>query len=82
MKLSSLEEFYANKTIFITGASGFVGKVLLEKLLYSFSDVRQVLILMREKRGMSVEERLKKFKQLPVSENWFLNFTKILEDSV
>ena len=65
--LNSIQKFYAGKTIFITGASGFMGKVLLEKLLYSCSDVQEILILMRPKRGISGKERVENFKKLPVS---------------
>ena len=28
-----IKEFYKNKTIMITGCTGFIGKVILEKLL-------------------------------------------------
>ena len=28
-----IKEFYANKTIFLTGCTGFIGKVMLEKIL-------------------------------------------------
>lgn len=65
--LNSVQKFYVGKTIFITGASGFMGKVLVEKLLYSCSDVKEILILMREKRGVSGRERVEGFKKLPVS---------------
>lgn len=64
--LNSIQKFYNGKTIFITGASGFMGKVLVEKLLYSFSDVKEIFILMREKRGVPAEERVENFKKLPV----------------
>lgn len=66
-ELNSVQKFYAGKTIFITGASGFMGKVLLEKLLYSCSGVKEIIILMRGKRGQSAAERVDKFKSLPVS---------------
>jgi hypothetical protein len=45
-----------------------MGKVLIEKLLYSCLDVKEIIILMREKRGMSGKERVENFKKLPVSE--------------
>jgi len=45
-----------------------MGKVLIEKLLYSFSDVKEIMILMRPKRGKSVQERVDGFSKLPVSE--------------
>jgi alcohol-forming fatty acyl-CoA reductase len=66
-ELNSIQQFYVGKTIFITGASGFMGKVLMEKLLYYCSGVKEILILMREKRGKSGKERVEGFKKLAVS---------------
>lgn len=66
-KLTRIQEFYKGKTIFITGASGFMGKVLLEKLLYSCSDLKQIIILVRPKRGKSAAQRVQDFSTLPVS---------------
>lgn len=92
-ELNSIQKFYKNKTIFITGgkndkltnemcgrgksfncnifwshrkASGFMGKVLLEKLLYSCSDLKEIVILMRPKRGKSEAERVADFVNIPV----------------
>lgn len=62
-----IQEFYKGKTIFITGASGFMGKVLLEKLLYSCSDLKEILILMRPKRGKTADQRVQEFAQIPVT---------------
>ena len=66
-KLNSVQEFYKDKSIFITGGSGFMGKVLIEKLLYSCSDLKELIILMRPKRSKSAQERVEDFKKLPVS---------------
>ncbi|KAK4291380.1 hypothetical protein Pmani_035791 [Petrolisthes manimaculis] len=55
--VSEITEFYRNKTIFITGGTGFMGKVLVEKLLRS-CPVRRIYLLMRPKRGVDVEQRL------------------------
>lgn len=54
---SDIQNFYANSTIFITGTSGFIGKLLLEKLLRSCPDLSKIYILLREKKGKSVEQR-------------------------
>lgn len=54
-----IPEYYADKTLLITGGSGFLGKVLLEKILRSCPDVACVYLLIRAKRGVSVENRLK-----------------------
>lgn len=64
--MSSVKEFYSGKTIFVTGASGFMGKVLLEKLLYSCSGLKRIYILMREKKGKSGFERVEEFSSLPL----------------
>lgn len=67
-KMSSVKEFYRDKSIFVTGVSGFMGKVLLEKLLYSCSNVKQVFVLMREKRGKTGSERVIEFAKIPLFE--------------
>ncbi len=66
-ELTKMQKFYDGKTIFITGASGFMGKCLLEKILYSCS-VKQIFILVRGKRGKSAAQRVQEFSTLPVSD--------------
>lgn len=66
MTEGGIREFFKNKTIFITGGSGFMGKVLLEKLLYSCSDLKEIFLLMRPKRGKSGEQRVAEFANVPV----------------
>jgi hypothetical protein len=44
-----------------------MGKVLLEKLLYSCSDVRTIYILIRTKRCKTPEVRTEEMLKLPVS---------------
>ncbi|XP_049883830.1 fatty acyl-CoA reductase 1-like [Pectinophora gossypiella] len=55
----SVPEFYKGKHILITGATGFVGKALVEKLLRSCKGVSTIYLLMRQKKGLTSEERLK-----------------------
>lgn len=68
-ELNSVQKFYVGKTIFITGAAGFMGKVLIEKLLYSCSEVKELIVLVRPKRGKSVQQRVDEFSKLPVSQS-------------
>ncbi|XP_021357688.1 fatty acyl-CoA reductase 1-like isoform X1 [Mizuhopecten yessoensis] len=55
---TTIPEFYQDKCVFITGATGFMGKALLEKLLRSCPDIRRVYILIRPKKGKEVSQRL------------------------
>lgn len=64
---TSIAEFYTGRSIFITGASGFLGKILIEKLLRSCSGVAEIFLLIRQKKGLSVEERLGKILENKVS---------------
>ena len=64
---SEVNEFYKGKSVFLTGGSGFMGKVLIEKLLYSCSDLKEIFILMRPKKGRVPESHLQEMFKLPVS---------------
>lgn len=63
---TSIGNFYNDATVFVTGASGFLGKALLEKLLRSCNGIKTIQILLRSKRGMSSEQRLKELLENPV----------------
>jgi fatty acyl-CoA reductase len=54
----SINEYYSGKSVLITGATGFVGKLLIEKLLYSCDKIAKIYCLIRDKNGHSGEERL------------------------
>ncbi|CAL8339470.1 unnamed protein product [Arctogadus glacialis] len=51
-------DFYAGKNVLITGGTGFMGKVLVEKLLRSCPGVKALYLLVRPKASQSVEQRL------------------------
>lgn len=55
----SLDAFFAETVILLTGATGFLGKALLEKLLRSCPRVATIFILIRPKKSQTVEERFK-----------------------
>ena len=46
----TVSQFYSEKCIFITGATGFMGKVLLNKLLRSCPMLESIYVLIRPKR--------------------------------
>ncbi|KYN09047.1 Fatty acyl-CoA reductase 1 [Trachymyrmex cornetzi] len=64
----SIPAFYAGQSILLTGPTGFLGKVFIEKILRSCPDVREVFLLMRSKTGSNINERLEKILNLPLFE--------------
>ena len=65
-KVNSIEGFYAGTGIFITGASGFVGKGLLEKLIRVCPRIVVLFILVRPKKHQTMEQRYKEIMDDPV----------------
>ncbi|GIY35667.1 hypothetical protein CEXT_260691 [Caerostris extrusa] len=55
----SIPSVYAGKSIFITGATGFLGKVLLEKLLRSCRDISEIIVLLNNAYETEVFEKKK-----------------------
>lgn len=65
---SDLVNFYKGQNILITGATGFMGKVLLEKLLYTCHEVGTIYMLIRTKKGQQPEQRLDTIFDSPMFE--------------
>ena len=56
--MSELRNFYAGKTVLLTGATGFLGKVMLEKLLRSLPEIKKIFVMIRPRKNVTIEERL------------------------
>lgn len=54
---SYIAKWFSGQVLFITGATGFMGKVLVEKLLRDCPDITECYLLMRAKRGIEPEQR-------------------------
>ena len=50
-----VREFYNDKCIFLTGVTGFVAKVLLEKLIRAIPRFGKIYILIRAKKTMTAQ---------------------------
>ncbi|XP_017960336.1 putative fatty acyl-CoA reductase CG5065 [Drosophila navojoa] len=70
--VSEIANYYAGKTILITGATGFMGKVLVEKLLRSCSDLSAIYLLIRTKKGVEPTVRKEQYFKCVI-------FSKLLE---
>lgn len=54
-----IREKYVDKSILITGTTGFVGKVLIEKLISTVPNFKRIFVLIRPKRGVKAMDRVK-----------------------
>jgi len=60
----SVAEFYKGRNILLTGGTGFIGKVFIEKILRCCPDIGDIYLLIRAKRNETVHERISAlFKQ-------------------
>lgn len=66
-----IKDYYKNKTIFITGTTGFVGKVVLEKIMRTLVDFKKIFIMVRQKKGMTDLQRLEEIFQSEIFEPLF-----------
>lgn len=57
-ELTSIKQFFNDCEVFITGGTGFVGRVLIEKLLRSCSGVKRIYVVIRSRKGVSSSERI------------------------
>ena len=58
MENFGISKFYEGQSIFITGATGFMGKVLVEKLLRSCSGIDRLFLLLRSSSSKDANCRL------------------------
>lgn len=53
-----MREFFTDKNILLTGVTGFVGKVLLEKILRTVTSTGKIFLLIRSKPKITLQQRL------------------------
>jgi long-chain acyl-CoA synthetase len=61
--MSTLQEYFTGKTVLVTGATGFLGKALIEKILRSLPDLRRLYLLIRPRergtRSVGADQRFR-----------------------
>lgn len=55
-----ISEFYKDKIIFITGTTGFLGKIVLEKFFRTVIHFKKIYLLVRPKKGITIMDRVKR----------------------
>ena len=73
---SSIQRFYAGQSVFITGGTGYLGKLLIQKLLRSCPNVAFIYLLVRPKKGKDAHQRAEELFDDPVSCFYFDNLVK------
>lgn len=58
---AGIAESYAGRSIFITGATGFMGKIMVEKLLRDCGELRCIYLLIRAKKGVDPAQRKEEY---------------------
>jgi thioester reductase-like protein/1-acyl-sn-glycerol-3-phosphate acyltransferase len=58
--LGTQDACYDGTTVILTGATGFLGKVVLEKILFSLRGVKKIYVLLRPRGDTPAHARLKK----------------------
>lgn len=65
---SLIAEWFRDKVVFVTGSTGLVGRVLVEKLLRDCPEIGKCYLLMRTKRGVEPDQRREDYVNHMVSE--------------
>lgn len=76
-KSDRISEIFNGEKIFLTGGTGFMGKVFIERLL-RLTNVDKIYLLVREKRNKKPSERVEEIFQNPVSD-FYCKFNKFYE---
>ncbi|RLU25754.1 hypothetical protein DMN91_001912 [Ooceraea biroi] len=48
--MSSISDWFSNRSVFVTGGTGFMGKILISKLLLSCPNIADIFIVIRKKK--------------------------------
>lgn len=65
----SIKDFFKGRNVLVTGATGFMGKVLIEKLVRSCPEIGKICLLVRHKKGKDTNSRIKEILDVKVCFN-------------
>lgn len=64
---SPIQECFRGRGVLITGGTGFIGKILIDKLIRSVFCIGHIFLLVRGKKGKTPEERFNNLMEDAVS---------------
>ncbi|CAL1679544.1 unnamed protein product [Lasius platythorax] len=65
---SEIAQFFSGRKVLVTGGLGFLGKLLIEKLLRSCPNIATLYVFVRRKDGKSPRERVHQLAEMPLYE--------------
>ena len=48
-----VRDYYDGKTILMTGGTGYIGKIIIEKMIRSIPNIKRIYVMVRSKKDMS-----------------------------
>ncbi|GBP85823.1 Putative fatty acyl-CoA reductase CG5065 [Eumeta japonica] len=75
-----IADAFTDLTLLITGGTGFMGKVLVEKLLRKAPKVKKMILMVRPKKLKTPKQRIEEMLNDPVSNVVSLSGTRFLLD--
>ncbi|XP_046659931.1 fatty acyl-CoA reductase wat-like [Homalodisca vitripennis] len=88
VKGSDIQEFLRGAKVLLTGATGFMGKMVLEKLLRSIPHLEHIYLVIRPKKGQEVNDRLnaifedRVYRRLKTEVPWYRSKVTAVEGDV
>ncbi|KAG6795790.1 fatty acyl-CoA reductase wat [Apis mellifera caucasica] len=79
---SEIAPFFAHTNILITGGTGFLGSLLIEKLLRNCPDIAKIYVIIRSKKGKTALERFHKIFENVIYDKLRYKQTNFLEKIV
>lgn len=85
---SEIAQFFSGRKVLVTGGLGFLGKLLIEKLLRSCPNIAMLYVFVRRKDGKSPHERIQQLAEIPLYERLkkeqpnFLQKLRVIESNL